>query len=78
MALCDDCFEDFVHPLWHELKEKNGRFSEKYGRHKRWHWDEEAVTLTFSDRVLPTVRIDVSIDRGRCWLLCRNIELASS
>ena len=23
MALCDDCFEDFVHPLSHELMEKN-------------------------------------------------------
>ena len=61
MALCDDCFEDFVHPLWHELKEKNDRFSEKYGRHERWDWDDEAVTLTFSDPMLPTVRIDVSV-----------------
>ena len=61
MALCDGCFEDFVHPLSHELKEKNELFFQRYGRHKRWDWDDEAVTLTFSDPVLPTVRIDVSV-----------------
>ena len=61
MPLCDGCFDDFVHPLWHELKEKNDRLFETYGRHKRWDWDPDAVTLTFSDPDLPTLRIDVSI-----------------
>ena len=70
MALCDDCFEDFVHPLWHELKEKNDQFFQQYGKHKRWHWDDAAVTLTFSDPVLPTLRIDVSVvgtTEGSSW-----------
>jgi len=70
MALCDGCFEDFVHDLWHELEEKNNRYFETYGRHKRWDWDSEAVTLTFTDSVLPTVRIDVSIVgtiEGNSW-----------
>lgn len=61
MALCDDCFEDFVHPLWHELKEKNDQFVQRYGSHVHWDWDDATVTLTFSDPVLPTVRIHVSI-----------------
>ena len=61
MALCDGCFDDFVHPICHELEKKNNLFFETYGRHKRWDWDDEAVTLTFSDPVLPTVCIDVSI-----------------
>ena len=61
MALCDGCFEEFVHPLCHDLREKNDRFFEAYGRHKRWDWDDETVTLTFTDPDLPTVRIDVSI-----------------
>ena len=70
MTLCDDCFEDFVHPLWHELKEKNDRFVERYGKHQRWDWDDESVTLTFSDPELPSVRIHVSIvgtTEGSSW-----------
>lgn len=70
MALCDGCFEDFVHPLWHELKEKNDRFAQRYGNHERWDWDDEAATLTFSDPKLPTVRIDVSVvgtTEGSSW-----------
>jgi hypothetical protein len=70
MALCDDCFEDFVHPLWHELKKKNDQFVRQYGNHKHWDWDHEAVTLTFSDPKLPTVRIDVSVvgtTEGSSW-----------
>jgi hypothetical protein len=70
MALCDDCFEDFVHPLWHELEEKNDRYFKQYGRHQRWDWDDEAVTLTFSDPALATVRIGVSVvgtTEGSSW-----------
>ncbi len=80
MALCDDCFEDFVHPLWHELKEKNDQFFQQYGKHKRWDWDDAGVTLTFSDPVLPTLRIDVSVvgtTEGSSWQWSwanRNIE----
>jgi hypothetical protein len=61
MTLCDDAFNEFVHPLFHELMEKNDAFFERYGRHERWDWDHEAVTLTFSDSELPTVRIDVAV-----------------
>jgi hypothetical protein len=61
MASCDDCVNEFVHPLFHELMGKNERFEEQYGPHARWDWDDEAVTLTFSDPVSPTVRVDVTI-----------------
>lgn len=70
MALCDDCFQDFVHPLSHELIEKNEAFWAEHGRHARWDWDDEAVTLTFSDPVLPTIRIDVAVvgsTEGDSW-----------
>ena len=40
MAVCDDCFHDFVHPLTHEAQEKNRRIREKYGQYARWDWDE--------------------------------------
>ena len=64
MSVCDDCFNEFVHPLFHELMGKNERFEEQYGPHARWDWDHEAVTLTFSDPVKPTVRVDVSVVAG--------------
>ena len=70
MAVCDDCFEDFVHPLCHELMEKNKAFESQYGDHARWDWDSEAVTLTFSDPSLPTVQIDVAVvgsTEGNSW-----------
>ena len=70
MALCDDCFQEFVHPLWHELETKNNEFSSRYGDHARWEWDDEGSALTFSDPNLPTVRIDVSIvgtTEGNSW-----------
>jgi hypothetical protein len=70
MAICDDCFEDFVHPLCHELMEKNKAFETRYGDHKRWDWDDEAVKLTFSDPSLPTVQIEVAVvgsTEGDSW-----------
>ncbi len=70
MAVCDDCFHQFLHPLVHELMDKNKRFEERYGRHDRWDWDEVTVTLTFSDPVKPTVRINVTVvgsTEGDSW-----------
>ncbi|MGA9672601.1 MAG: DUF6882 domain-containing protein [Terracidiphilus sp.] len=70
MTACDDCFQEFAHPIVHELMDKNERFREKYGNHARWDWDDIAVTLTFSDPVLPTLRIDVSVvgsTEGDSW-----------
>jgi hypothetical protein len=70
MAACDDCFQEFVHPLVHESQEKNDRFREKYGRYARWDWDHERGTLTFSDPQMPTLEIDVSIvgsTEGNSW-----------
>ena len=70
MTICDDCFREFAHPLFHELMDKNKRFEEPYGSHARWDWDNEAVTLTFSDPILPTVRIDVTVvgsTEGDSW-----------
>jgi hypothetical protein len=61
MAICDDCFEDFAHPLVHESQAKNDRFREKFGQFARWDWDDERSTLTFSDPQKPALEIDVSI-----------------
>jgi len=61
MTVCDDCFREFLHPIFHKLMDKNNQFFERYGRHVRWDWDDVAATLTFSDPVLPTVRIDVTV-----------------
>jgi hypothetical protein len=61
MAVCDNCFEDFAHPLVHEAQTKNDRFREKYGQHARWDWDNDRSTLTFTDPQKPTLEIDVSI-----------------
>ncbi len=50
--------------------DKNERFFERYGQHSRWDWDDEAITLTFSDQVLPTLRIDVTLvgsTEGDSW-----------
>jgi len=70
MTVCDDCFWEFLHPLVHESMEKNKRFEQKYGRHKRWDWDENSSTLTFSDAGVPKIRIQVSIvgtTEGDSW-----------
>ncbi|MGA2278362.1 MAG: DUF6882 domain-containing protein [Terracidiphilus sp.] len=70
MTVCDDCFREFLHPVVHELMDKNERFFERYGQHSRWDWDDEAITLTFSDQVLPTLRIDVTLvgsTEGDSW-----------
>jgi len=70
MALCDDCFEDFVHPLSHELMEKNNRFREQYGMFAQWDWDPESATLTFIDPKKTTLRIAVSVvgtTEGNSW-----------
>lgn len=70
MAICDNCFQEFVHPLVHESQEKNERFRERYGLHARWDWDNERSTLTFTDPEKPTLEIDVSIvgtTQGDSW-----------
>ena len=70
MTDCDDCFQTFLHPLVHELIDKNERFKERYGHHERWDWDEDAVRMTFSDPILPTVGIDVTVvgsTEGESW-----------
>ena len=70
MAICDDCFEDFVHPLVHAGMEKNDSFFLKYGRHRRWDWDDSLATLTFSDPALPTVQVQCSVvgtTEGDSW-----------
>lgn len=70
MAVCDDCFWEFAHPLIHESQAKNDRFREQYGLHARWDWDDERSTLTFSDPEKPTLEIDVSIvgsTEGNSW-----------
>jgi len=70
MAVCYDCFREFRHPLVHELMDKNKRFDERYGGRARWDWDDVAATLTFSDPVKSTVRIDVTVvgsTEGKSW-----------
>jgi hypothetical protein len=70
MAKCDVCFEDFVHPLIHAGMDKNEAFFQKYGRHKRWDWDDALSSLTFSDPKFSTVRVQCSIvgsTQGESW-----------
>ena len=70
MAICDDCFEEFLHPLVHESIEKNHRFSEKYGVFARWDWDYERSVITFSLQDKPTLEIEASIvgtTEGDSW-----------
>ncbi len=70
MTICDDCFEAFVHPLIHAGMKRNDEFFLKYGRHKRWDWDDSKSTLTFSDPELPTVRVQCSVvgtTEGESW-----------
>jgi hypothetical protein len=61
MAVCDDCFWEFAHPLIHEAQAKNNQLREQYGLHARWDWDDKRSALTFSDPEKPTLEIDVSI-----------------
>jgi hypothetical protein len=70
MTTCDDCFREFVHPLIHAGMEKNDAFFSKFGRHKRWDWDDSSATLIFSDATLPTVRVRCSMvgtTEGDSW-----------
>jgi len=50
--------------------EKNNAFFLKYGRHGRWDWDNSSSTITFSDPMLPTVRVHCSVlgtTEGNSW-----------
>ncbi|MGB7987551.1 MAG: DUF6882 domain-containing protein [Terracidiphilus sp.] len=70
MALCDDCFQEFLHPLVHELMDKNKRFEDQFGGRAHWDWDSEAATITFSDPEKSTVRIDATVvgtTQGNSW-----------
>jgi len=70
VAICDDCFEDFVHPLVHESQKKNDRFWDRYGDFARWDWDHDRSTLTFTDPAKSALEIDVSIvgtTEGDSW-----------
>ncbi len=70
MAICDDCFQEFLHPLVHESMEKNNRFREKYGQHERWDWDTDSATLTFSNAGQPMLRVRCSVvgtTQGNQW-----------
>jgi hypothetical protein len=70
MAICDDCFQEFLHPLVHELMDKNKAFDDRYGLHARWDWDSDAATITFSDPARPTLRIVATVvgtTEGDSW-----------
>jgi hypothetical protein len=70
MAICDDCFQEFLHPLVHELMDKNQAFNDRYGLHARWDWDADSATLTFTDPAKPTLRIATSVvgtTEGDSW-----------
>jgi hypothetical protein len=70
VAICDDCFQEFLHPLVHESMEKNNRFREKYGQHERWDWDTDSATLTFSNAGRPRLRVRCSVvgtTQGTQW-----------
>jgi len=70
MTVCDDCFQNFVHPLIHAGMAKNDAFFARYGQHAHWYWDDSSSTLTFSDPTLPTVRVNCSVvgtTEGNSW-----------
>jgi hypothetical protein len=70
MAACEDCFREFLHPLVHQLMDKNKQFKDRYGTHARWDWDDVDVTLTFTDPISPALRIDVTVvgsTEGDSW-----------
>jgi hypothetical protein len=70
MTACDDCFEQFVHPLVHAGMEKNEKFRSRYGYFARWDWNDSLATLTFSGSDGPTVRIHCSVvgsTEGESW-----------
>ena len=69
MIACDDCFEEFLHPLVHEAMDKNERFRGLYGVFDRWDWDGENI-LTFSNEGVAKLRIEVSVvgtSEGNSW-----------
>ena len=70
MAIDDDCFQEFLHPIVHELMDKNDALKERYGSHARWDWDSGASTLTFTDPSKPALRILVTVvgtTEGDSW-----------
>lgn len=70
MAMGDDCFEEFLHPLVHQSMVKNQSFWNKYGKYARWDWDYERSVLTFSDPEKAALHIDASIagtTEGNSW-----------
>jgi hypothetical protein len=70
MTACDDCFQEFLHPIVNESMEKNERFAERYGKFDCYYWDSDAAVLTFSNAGEAKLRIDVSIvgtTEGNSW-----------
>ena len=70
MTTCDDCFQEFEHPLVHAGMAKNDAFERRYGNHARWDWNHTSSTLTFSDPKLPTVVVHCSVvgtTEGDSW-----------
>jgi hypothetical protein len=70
MPTCNQNFGEFLHTLVHESIDKNERFRQRYGTHKRWDWDSDAVTLTFTDPIKTALRIEVVVvgtTKGNRW-----------
>ncbi len=61
MTICDDCFQEFLHPIVHESMEKNERFDLKYGKRERWDWDTDSATLTFSNAGQRRLQVHCSV-----------------
>jgi hypothetical protein len=63
-------FDAVLHEFVHESIDKNEQFRKRFGKYKRWDWDDEAVTLTFSDPDKPPLVIHVTVvgtTRGEEW-----------
>jgi hypothetical protein len=70
MATCDDCFQEFEHPLVHAGMVKNDAFKRCYIDRPRWDWDDSSAILAFSGPDGPTVRIHCSVvgtTQGNKW-----------
>jgi len=73
--LTEEEFNSFVHESVHLLMDLNKQYQEEFkiGGYKRWKYDLETATLTFSDNNVPFVVADIQAagsisNKSKSWL----------